>query len=214
MPSRARRRLTRGHAGDALRARAAASAPGASTCTYIVSSRAAAPSGCPACRPRRPGPWLMMTTRWQVCATSGRMCVLRTMVWSPASSLISCARLDDLLRVEAGGRLVEDQHLGVVDERLGQADALLVALRQLAAVAVGHVGDRGSAPSPSSTRPLALARRHALDLARRRSGTRAPSCRDRAAAFPAGSRCAAWPRSAARRRRSPATIALPSVAGM
>ena len=45
------------------------------------------------------------------------------------------ARLDDLLRVEAGGRLVEDQHLGVVDDRLRQADALPVALRQLAAVA-------------------------------------------------------------------------------
>ena len=43
------------------------------------------------------------------------------------------ARLDDLLRVEAGRRLVEDQHVRVVDERLRQADALPVALRQLAA---------------------------------------------------------------------------------
>ena len=31
---------------------------------------------------------------------------------------------DDLLGVEAGGRLVEDQHVGVVDERLREADAL------------------------------------------------------------------------------------------
>ncbi len=31
----------------------------------------------------------MMTTRWHVCATSGRMCVLSTIVWLPASSLMS-----------------------------------------------------------------------------------------------------------------------------
>ena len=42
------------------------------------------------------------------------------------------ARLDDLLGVEAGGRLVEHQHFGVVDDRLRQADALPVALRELA----------------------------------------------------------------------------------
>ncbi len=41
------------------------------------------------------------------------------------------AGLDDLLRVEAGGRLVEHQHLGVVNDRLREADALPVALRQL-----------------------------------------------------------------------------------
>ena len=35
-------------------------------------------------------PLLMMTTRWQVWLTSGRMCVLRMTVWSPPSSLISC----------------------------------------------------------------------------------------------------------------------------
>ena len=60
-----------------------------------------------------------------------------------------------------GGRLVEDQHFGVVDERLRQADALPVALRELAAVAVRHVGDvralhhRGDAllAAPSAARP-------------------------------------------------------------
>ena len=51
--------------------------------------------------------------------------------------------LDDLLRVEPGGRLVEDQHVGVVDDGLRQPDALPVALRELAAVAVGHVGHPG-----------------------------------------------------------------------
>ena len=39
-------------------------------------------------------------------------------------------RFDDLLGVEAGGRLVEDEDVGVVDQRLREADALLVALRE------------------------------------------------------------------------------------
>ena len=56
------------------------------------------------------------------------------------------ARLDDLLRVEAGGRLVEDQHVGVVDQRLRQADALLVALRQLASTGGSPCRRRASAP--------------------------------------------------------------------
>ena len=71
------------------------------------------------------------------------------------------AGLDDLLRVEAGGRLVEDQHFRVVNERLREADALPVALRELAAMAVGHVGDVGAlhhrrdalAAVPSAARP-------------------------------------------------------------
>ena len=72
------------------------------------------------------------------------------------------AGLDDLLRVEAGRRLVEDQHFRVVDERLRQADPLPVALRELAAVAVGHVVDVGALHHRRDA--LApLLRRHALD---------------------------------------------------
>ena len=41
------------------------------------------------------------------------------------------ASLVDLLGVEPRRRFVEDQHLGVVDERLREADALAIALRQL-----------------------------------------------------------------------------------
>ena len=37
-----------------------------------------------------------------------------------------------LLGIEAGGGLVEDQHRRVVDDRLGDADALAVAFRKLA----------------------------------------------------------------------------------
>ncbi len=50
-------------------------------------------------------------------------------------------RLDDLLGIEAGGRLVEHEHFRFMNQRLGKTDALLVALRELAAVAIGHVGD-------------------------------------------------------------------------
>src|SRR5581483_8790631 len=50
-------------------------------------------------------------------------------------------RFDDLLRVEAGGRFVEDQHVGVVDDCLREADALLVPLRQFAALPLRHIGD-------------------------------------------------------------------------
>ena len=40
-------------------------------------------------------------------------------------------------RVEADGRLVEDQHLGLVDERLREPDALAKALREVAEQAAG-----------------------------------------------------------------------------
>jgi hypothetical protein len=49
------------------------------------------------------------------------------------------AGFDDLLGVQSGRRLVQNQYLGVVDERLRKTDALSVTLGQLAAVAVGHV---------------------------------------------------------------------------
>ncbi len=73
------------------------------------------------------------------------------------------ARLDDLLRVEAGGRLVENQHVGVVNQRLREADALLVALRQLAALAIRHVGD-ARALHHGLDALRAVSRRHAFDL--------------------------------------------------
>ena len=132
---------TRVTPGTRRQRRRAASAPGASTCTYSVSaprSRAVRLSGVSTATTR---PLLMMTTRWQVCddlRKDVRAQHDRVVAGEAANQI---ARLDDLLRVEAGGRLVEDQHVRVVDDRLRQADALPVALRELAAVPVGHVGD-------------------------------------------------------------------------
>jgi hypothetical protein len=91
------------------------------------------------------------------------MCVLKMIVWSPASFFDQLPRLDDLLGVETGRGLVENQHVGVVYERLGEADALPVASRQLRALPVGHVGDaRAIHHALDALAPFA--RRHALDL--------------------------------------------------
>ena len=51
------------------------------------------------------------------------------------------AGLDDLLGVEAGGGLVEDQDVGVVDDGLGEADALPVAFGELADQLVADVAE-------------------------------------------------------------------------
>ena len=58
------------------------------------------------------------------------------------------ARFDDLLRVEAGGRLVEDEDVRVVNQRLGEADALAVALRQLRRSGGWPCRRSACAPSP------------------------------------------------------------------
>ena len=72
-------------------------------------------------------------------------------------------RFDDLFRIQPRGRLVEDEHVGVVDEGLGEADTLLVALGQLAAEPVAHVVD--ARPFHDLLQALAaFAARDALDL--------------------------------------------------
>ena len=120
------RRVTRGHAGHAAERRARrrrrpARRP-ARRCVWLPCE--ALGQVVRACRSATTLPLLMITTRSQVCETSGRMCVLRMIVWLAGETLDQVAGLHDLLRVEAGGRLVEDQHLGVVQDRLGQPDAL------------------------------------------------------------------------------------------
>ena len=48
---------------------------------------------------------------------------------------------DDLLGIEPDRRLVEDQHLRIGDERLGEADPLAVPLREPPDQPLAHVGD-------------------------------------------------------------------------
>src|SRR5205823_10121315 len=42
------------------------------------------------------------------------------------------AYLDDLGGIETDGGLVEDEHLGIAEQRLGEADALLLSLGEVA----------------------------------------------------------------------------------
>ena len=51
------------------------------------------------------------------------------------------ADLADLVRVEAGGRLVHDQHVRLVQQHLGHADALAEALRELADRLADHAAE-------------------------------------------------------------------------
>ncbi len=62
----------------------------------------------------------------------------------PAELADELANGDDLLRIEADGRLVEDQHLGVVQDRSGEPDALAVSLRERADHLPADVGEEAA----------------------------------------------------------------------
>ena len=86
-------------------------------------------------------PRLMMMTLSQVISTSDRMCVDSRMVCSWPSSRMSWPRRADLRRVEAGRRLVEDEHRRLGQQSVGQADALAIALGERADELPVHVGE-------------------------------------------------------------------------
>ena len=90
-------------------------------------SRCASLPGAPSATIR---PSLMISTRSHVASTSDRMWLERITVWSAPELLDEVARLARLARVEARGRLVEDQRLGFVDDRLREADPLPQPARQ------------------------------------------------------------------------------------
>jgi hypothetical protein len=72
------------------------------------------------------------------------------------------ARFDDLFGIESGSGLVENQHFRVVDQCLREPHALAISLRELRAVAVGHVVDARALHHRRYAR-LPIARRHPLD---------------------------------------------------
>src|SRR5206468_1315940 len=51
---------------------------------------------------------------------------------------------DDLFRIEAAGRLVEDEDVGVMNDRMGDADALAVAFGKLADELFADVAERAA----------------------------------------------------------------------
>src|SRR5204863_6284045 len=78
-------------------------------------------------------------------------------------ALDELAGLDDLLGVEARGGLVEDEHVGVGEDGLGEADALAVALGEPADDLAANVADPSLLDGLIDPR-LARRRGDALDL--------------------------------------------------
>jgi hypothetical protein len=81
--------------------------------------------------------------------------------------------LGDLPGVEADGGLVEDEHIRVPEQRLREADALPVALRQLADHPVAHVRDEAAVhhvgdPPPARAAPHPFDLRHEVEVGRHR----------------------------------------------
>ena len=146
-------------------------------------------------------PWATISPSWitsrrsQVWLISDRMWLDSRMVCSPRSSRISGAHLDDLHRVEAAGRLVEDEQL--------RACARAPAPRRRAggSRATGcrsaRRAPRGCAVFSSASATARGRRRPAARRAarRRRPGSRPRSSRRRAAACRAESRCACGSRA-------------------
>jgi hypothetical protein len=74
----------------------------------------------------------MMSTRSQVISISGRMCAGDDDGHPAAQAGDEVAHDEDLVRVEADGRLVHDDDGRLGEDGLGDADALAVALGELA----------------------------------------------------------------------------------
>ena len=83
-----------------------------------------------------------------------------------AISVDQLAHLVLLVGIEAVGRLVHDQHLRVVQDRLGDGDAPLEALRQRLDPLLQHRVELRPSPPPLATRLSASCAIEAADLAR------------------------------------------------
>ena len=106
-------------------------------------------------------PRAMMIARLQTASTSSSRCVEITMIFDFAMRADQLADLVLLIRIEAVGRLVEDQHLGVVQDRLREPDAPPVALRQRVDGLLEHAIEMQELRTTSSSRLRRAARRDA-----------------------------------------------------
>ena len=90
-------------------------------------------------------PLLMMMARVQTASTSSRMWVETMIAFSLAISRDQLAHLVLLVGIEAVGRLVHDQHLRIVQDRLREADAALEAFGEGLDGLVEHGPEAGPA---------------------------------------------------------------------
>ena len=107
-------------------------------------------------------------------------------------TLDEVADLDDLLGVEADGGLVKDNDLGIVHERLGQADALLISARQALDQLVALILDVRLLHGVVDA-GFTLLRGNVFDAGDEVEISGDGHVHDRAADFRAGSRCACEP---------------------
>ena len=176
-----------------------------------VRRRPAAPAGCRACPRPRCVPWLMISTRSQICCASDRMCVdsrtvrSRPSSWMMRRTSMICAGSRPMVgssRIRTSGwcssacasptrcRSPLDRLPMKLSERSDQVDLLEDLVDALVQI------------------------RHPAQRAHVRPGTRRPSSRDRAAPSQADSRPGGGPPAIARRRRSRPRWPVPLVGGM
>ena len=101
-------------------------------------------------------PRSMMITWSQICSASERMCVLKSTVWSRPSTRTRSRNSSTWKGSRPMVGLVEDEHLGIVNERLGDAHALAHTLGERADAAVG-AAQQVDAPQHLARAALAIA---------------------------------------------------------
>ena len=123
-----------------------------------------------------------IATRSQRRSASSRRCVVRKIVTPPLAELVD--QLVDVSggdRVQAGGRLVEEQHLRVAEQRPRQGDPLAQAFGQGAAGVVGPVGQvdgpQRAVDAIASSRAPRRGRRSTRGSRPRSGGGRGPATR-------------------------------------
>ena len=89
-------------------------------------------------------PCFSMMTRSHSRSTSPMLCEASRIVAPRSAAIVLEARANPVggVRIERGGRLVEQQELGLVDQRLGQRDARLLPGRELAGGPIEKVAER------------------------------------------------------------------------
>ena len=138
------------------------------------------------------------STRSAIAAASGSCVTITTARSRQAAEQRQHGRA--VLAVEVAGRLVGQHQLGIVDERAGDREPLLLAAGQLVRPAIGDLGEpelarsaaalaaRRRAARPAAAPAAARSPRRSAPRSGETTGTRSPTCRSRARASARGRR--------------------------